>query len=127
MFGKRIDANSFKNKKSDGNQIIYFEYTIEATEQNGMMNDLVFRFYKINSELWRIELVTTHDDGAPFRYRLIDEIYKIPNNSVPLTVVCGIGLTAIKQQIEEETHYYSGVQFLIADAIQNIVEQSNNR
>jgi hypothetical protein len=125
MFGKRIDVNSFKNKKSDGKQIIYFEYTIEANDNNGLMVDLVFRFYKLNSELWRIELVTTHDDGAPYRYKMIDEIYQIPNNAVPLTVICGIGLTAIKQKIEEEVHYYSGIQFLIADVVQNIVEQSN--
>ena len=109
-----------KNKKSDGNQIIYFEYSIEvANEKNlGMNSDLVFRYYKLNDITWRVELVTQPHEELPFR--LFSEVFQLPNNSVPLSVVCGMGLIAIKEIFNVEVQYYSSMQFTIADHVNKI-------
>lgn len=125
MFGKPININQLRNKKSDGNQITYFEYTIEADKNNQFNGDQVFRYYKINSTTWRVELVTQPNENM--NYRLFSEVYQLPNNSVPLTVVCGIGMAAIKEVMEIEVQYYSTFQFLLAEEINNIANQSSNR
>jgi hypothetical protein len=125
MFGKPININQLRNKKSDGNQIIYFEYTIEADKNNQFSGDQVFRYYKINPTTWRVELVTQPNENM--NYRLFSEVYQLPNNSVPLTVVCGIGMAAIKEVMEIEVQYYSTFQFIIAEEINNIANQSSNR
>lgn len=125
MFGKPININQLRNKKSDGNQIIYFEYTIEADKNNQFSGDQIFRYYKINPTTWRVELVTQPNENM--NYRLFSEVYQLPNNSVPLTVVCGIGMAAIKEVMEIEVQYYSTFQFIIAEEINNIANQSSNR
>lgn len=125
MFGKPININQLRNKKSDGNQIIYFEYTIEADKNNQFSGDQVFRYYKINPTTWRVELVTQPNENM--NYRLFSEVYQLPNSSVPLTVVCGIGMAAIKEVMEIEVQYYSTFQFILAEEINNIANQSSNR
>lgn len=125
MFKNKIDLNQLRNKKSDGNQIIYFEYTIEKDKNQLFDCDQTFRYHKLNPTTWRIELVTQPQENM--NYRLFSEVYQLPNSSVPLTVVCGIGLAAIKEVMEIEVQYYSSFQFLLAEEINNIANQSSNR
>ena len=119
MFGNKIvNMNSLRNKKSDGSQVIYFEYTIDR-ETNELFNeDQVFRFYKLSPINWRVELVTQPHENMS--YRLFSEVYQLPSQSVPLTVVCGIGLAAIKEVMEIENQYYSTFQFSLLEEINNI-------
>lgn len=121
----KIDINKLRNKKSDGKQITYFEYTIDQDKNNLFNSDQVFRFYKINDMTWRVELVTQPQENL--YHRLFSEVYQLPNSSVPLTVVCGIGLAAIKEVMEVENQYYSTFQFVLLEEINNIVAQSSNR
>lgn len=110
---KKINLNSLHNKKSEGRQIIYFEYEMLNGEEV-----LIFRYYKIDDVTWRVELVTQPHEQMPFR--LFSEVYQLPNNSVPLTVVCGLGLLAIKEVISIEMQYYSTLQFSIADEVRKM-------
>ena len=110
---KKINLNSLHNKKSEGRQIIYFEYEMLNGEEV-----LIFRYYKIDEVTWRVELVTQPHEQMPFR--LFSEVYQLPNNSVPLTVVCGLGLLAIKEVISIEMQYYSTLQFSIADEVRKM-------
>lgn len=110
---KKINLNSLHNKKSEGRQIIYFEYEMLNGEEV-----LIFRYYRIDEVTWRVELVTQPHEQMPFR--LFSEVYQLPNNSVPLTVVCGLGLLAIKEVISIEMQYYSTLQFSIADEVRKI-------
>lgn len=110
---KKINLNSLHNKKSEGRQIIYFEYEMLNGEK-----ELIFRYYRIDEVTWRVELVTQPHEQMPFR--LFSEVYQLPNNSVPLTVVCGLGLLAIKEVISIEMQYYSTLQFSIADEVRKM-------
>lgn len=110
---KKINLNSLHNKKSEGRQIIYFEYEMLNGEE-----ELIFRYYRIDEVTWRVELVTQPHEQMPFR--LFSEVYQLPNNSVPLTVVCGLGLLAIKEVISIEMQYYSTLQFSIADEVRKM-------
>lgn len=110
---KKINLNSLHNKKSEGRQIIYFEYEMLNGEEV-----LIFRYYRIDEVTWRVELVTQPHEQMPFR--LFSEVYQLPNNSVPLTVVCGLGLLAIKEVISIEMQYYSTLQFSIADEVRKM-------
>lgn len=114
---KKINLNSLHNKKSEGRQIIYFEYEMECNTSDGE-KELIFRYYRIDEVTWRVELVTQPHEQMPFR--LFSEVYQLPNNSVPLTVVCGLGLLAIKEVISIEMQYYSTLQFSIADEVRKI-------
>lgn len=113
MDKKIISLNSLHNKKSDNRQIIYFEYDMMNGEE-----ELTFRYYKIDEVTWRVELVTQPHEQMPFR--LFSEVFQLPNNSVPLTVVCGLGLLTIKEVISIEMQYYSSLQFTIADEVNKI-------
>lgn len=110
---KKINLNSLHNKKSEGRQIIYFEYEMLNGEEV-----LIFRYYRIDEVTWRVELVTQPHEQMPFR--LFSEVYQLPNNSVPLTVVCGLGLLAIKEVISIEMQYYSTLHFSIADEVRKM-------
>lgn len=124
MLGKRIDVNSLRNKKSDGKQIIYFEYTIDKDLTQTLNEDQTFRFYKINEVNWRVELVTQPNEQMP--YRLFSEVFQLPNASVPLSVICGVGMASIKEVIMIEMQYYSSLQFTIAEEVNKIANQSSN-
>lgn len=125
MFGERkINTNSLRNKKSDGNQIIYFEYTIDKDKSTTLNEDQIFRFYKLNELHWRVELVTQPHENMP--YKLFSEVFQLPNSSVPLTVVCGVGMAAIKEVMMIEVQYYSSLQFTIAEEVNTIANQSSN-
>ena len=69
-------------------------------------------------------MVTQPHEQMP--YRLFSEVFQLPNNSVPLTVVCGIGLLAIKEVFSIEIQYYSNLQFSIAEEVNKISNQSSN-
>ena len=119
MITKKIDTNSLRNKKSNGKEVIYFEYTLLNNEE-----ELTIRYNKMDSITWRVELVTQPHEQMPFR--LFSEVFQLPNDSVPLTVVCGLGMLAIKDVLTIETQYYSLLQFNIADEVNKIANNSSN-
>ena len=110
---KNITINSLRNKKSNGNQVIYFEYMVMNNEE-----ELIFRYNRIDEHTWRVELVTRPHEEMP--YRLFSEVYQIPNTNVPLTVVCGIGLLAIKEVLSIEVQYYSTLQFTLLNEVERM-------
>jgi len=107
---KKINLNSLHNKKSVNRKIVYFEYEMMNGEE-----EVVFRYYNINEVTWRVELVVQPHEKMP--YRLFSEMFELPNSSVPLTVVCGLGLLTIKEVINVEMQYYSSLQFSIIDEV----------
>lgn len=118
-----LNKSIIRNKKNNGNEVVYFESIIES-ERNELLNEnLVFRYYKLNPITWRVELVTQPHEQLP--YRLFSEVFQLPNESVPLTVVCGLGMMAIKDIFSTEVQYYSNIQLTLAEEIGKIANQSS--
>ena len=109
MANGKITPPELKNRKNnEQRECVGFEYDLLIDNGDNSVTELPFRFIRINSKVWQVELVI---DNQVYRTN-----YEMPKQNCDLTLIAAFGLRNIQYQIEQEVQMKSIIDFTIGDA-----------